>query len=237
LSHFNNEGFAVSRAIKLRDLVVLGLLREHPRYGYEIKMIIDHVMSHVIDVSSGSLYYGLKKLEERGLVQESAVEKVGRRPERSVYSITEEGNAFFADELPRVIFPQARPFFPLDLALYFFQFISAKEQARRLKMRKEYLQQSQSYLDDIAERFQKIAPRSHVYIVLHLKNYIVMEQQFIEQLLRELADHNAYQLDERDWREIKEELEEFKQRVRYETVSNGNGHAVAAVGVMPATGH
>jgi DNA-binding PadR family transcriptional regulator len=75
---------AVSRAIKLRDLVVLGLLREHPRYGYEIKMIIDHVMSHVIDVSSGSLYYGLKKLEERNLVEESAIEKVGRRPERSV---------------------------------------------------------------------------------------------------------------------------------------------------------
>ncbi len=41
----------MSKSVKLRDLVVLGLLKENTRYGYEIKMIIDNVMSHVIDVS------------------------------------------------------------------------------------------------------------------------------------------------------------------------------------------
>jgi DNA-binding PadR family transcriptional regulator len=212
----------VSRAIKLRDLVVLGLLREHPRYGYEIKMIIDHVMSHVIDVSSGSLYYGIKKLEERGLVQESAVEKVGRRPERSVYSITPRGNTYFVEELPRVIFPQARPFFPLDLALYFFQFIPGEEQSRRLKMRVEYLRLALGYLQEIEQRFREVAPRSHLYIVVHLRNYVVMEQQFIQQLLAELADGKAYELSERDKLEIGDELEDFKQRIRYETVASGS---------------
>jgi DNA-binding PadR family transcriptional regulator len=225
----------VSRAIKLRDLVVLGLLREHPRYGYEIKMIIDHVMSHVIDVSSGSLYYGLKKLEERNMVEESAIEKVGRRPERSVYSITEEGNLYLADELPRVIFPQSRPFFPLDLALYFFQFIPEKQQTRRLKMRLEYLQLSLGYLEEIEHRFKQIAPQSHVYIVRHLMNYVVMEQQFISQLLTELANDEIYDLDERDWVEIREELEDFKQKVKYETVAVGNGNGAVAHGV-PAAG-
>src|SRR5210317_737627 len=111
----------MGRAVKLRDIVVLGLLRENPRYGYEIKMIIDNVMSHVIDISSGSLYYGLKKLQERGLVEEASVEKIGRRPERSVYNITAAGNKYLDDELPRVVFPRAQPYFPLDLALYFFQ--------------------------------------------------------------------------------------------------------------------
>jgi DNA-binding PadR family transcriptional regulator len=224
----------MSRAIKLRDLVVLGLLREHPRYGYEIKMIIDHVMSHVIDVSSGSLYYGLKKLEERKLVEESSVEKVGRRPERSVYSITKEGNAYFEAELPRVIFPQARPFFPLDLALYFFQFIPDKQQTRRLKMRLEYLHLSLGYLDEIERRFKQIAPPSHVFIVLHLKNYVIMEQQFIQQLLSELAKAKAYDLDERDWTEIHEELEDFKKKVKYETVASSSAHTAVAHGVPAA---
>lgn len=223
----------MSRAIKLRDLVVLGLLREHPRYGYEIKMIIDHVMSHVIDVSSGSLYYGLKKLEERNLVQESAIEKVGRRPERSVYSITEEGNVYFEEELPRVIFPQARPFFPLDLALYFFQFIPSAQQARRLKMRQEYLQLSLGYLDEIEKRFKTVAPRSHVYILLHLKNYNLMEQKFIQQILDELVENDSETLDDRDWREIREELDDFKQKIKYETVAAGNGNGALAHG-MPA---
>jgi DNA-binding PadR family transcriptional regulator len=224
----------VSRAIKLRDLVVLGLLREHPRYGYEIKMIIDHVMSHVIDVSSGSLYYGLKKLEERNLVEESAIEKVGRRPERSVYSITEEGNAYLEDELPRVIFPQSRPFFPLDLALYFFQFIPDKQQARRLKMRLEYLRLSLGYLEEIESRFRQVAPQSHVYIVRHLMNYVKMEQEFIHQLLTELANSKAYDLDERDWVEIREELEDFKQKVKYETVATSINNGALAHGVPTA---
>lgn len=226
----------MSRAIKLRDLVVLGLLREHPRYGYEVKMIIDHVMSHVIDVSSGSLYYGIKKLEERGLVQESAVEKVGRRPERSVYSITPRGDAYFTEELPRVIFPQARPFFPLDLALYFFQFIPGEEQSRRLKMRAEYLRLALGYLKEIEHRFREIAPRSHLFIVIHLRNYVVMEQQFIQQLLTELVDGKAYELTERDRHEISEELEDFKQRIRYETVASSTGSQPVAGRVPTSTG-
>ena len=208
----------MSRTVKLRDLVVLGLLLEHPRYGYEIKMIIDHVMSHVIDISSGSLYYGIKKLEERGFVEESAIEKVGRRPERSVYTITEEGKVYFHAELPRVIFPQARPFFPLDLALYFFHFVPVKEQERRLRMRIEYLRLATAYIDQIEKRFRQVAPRNHLYIVLHLRNYIAMEQKFIDQLLHDVSGKTAYQLNQEDWEEIRGELEEFRSRIRYETV-------------------
>jgi DNA-binding PadR family transcriptional regulator len=208
----------MSRAVKLRDLVVLGLLQEHPRYGYEIKMIIDHVMSHVIDISSGSLYYGLKKLEERGYVEESSVEKVGRRPERSVYQITEEGRTYFREELPRVIFPQARPFFPIDLALYFFDFVPKGEQVRRLKMRIEYMRLAMEYIDEIEKRFREVAPPSHLYIVLHLRSYIQTEQAFIEQILSDMASGKDYELSQEDWEEVRSELEEFKSRIRYETV-------------------
>ena len=61
-------------------------------------LIIDNVMSHVIDISSGSLYYGLKKLQERGLVEESSVEKIGKRPERLIYTITTEGQEYLDAE-------------------------------------------------------------------------------------------------------------------------------------------
>jgi len=216
----------MSRSIKLRDLVVLGLLREHPRYGYEIKTIIDHVMSHLIDVSSGSLYYGLKKLEERRLVEECSIEKVGRRPERSVYKITETGRSYFERELPRVIFPQARPFFPIDLALYFFQFIQPHEQTRRLKMRLAYLGEAQKYLAEMKERFKSVAPASHVLIVTHISGYIDMEKVFIKQLLSELADSKAYELDARDREEVQRELDEFKTRIKYETVAAAPAVAV-----------
>ena len=208
----------MSKTTKLQDLVVLGLLNEKPRYGYEIKTIIDHVMSHIIDVSSGSLYYTLKKLREQNLVEESATEKVGRRPERSIYQITAEGKRLFEVELPGVIFPHARPFFPLDMALYFFQFIDDKSKVRRLKMRLEYLKMVVGYIDENEKRYTGSAPLSHLFILHHHRHYNRMEQEFHERLLKELVKGNSYTLDERDMAEVQHEYEAFQNRVRYDTV-------------------
>jgi DNA-binding PadR family transcriptional regulator len=202
--------------LKLRDVVVMGLLRQTPRYGYEIKMIIDGVMSHIIDISSGSLYYGLKKLEQQGYLEEASTEKVGRRPERSVYRITPRGEAVLNRELPRVIFPHARPVFPLNLALYFFDQIPPKEQARRLKMRFEYLSHADGLMDELNTKLDTVAPAGHLAIIRHIKRYIVMERDFIDELLSSTADGTAYQLDERDREEILEELDSFRQQLRYE---------------------
>ena len=203
--------------LKLRDVVVMGLLRQSPRYGYEIKMIIDGVMSHIIDISSGSLYYGLKKLEQQGFLEEASTEKVGRRPERSVYRITARGEAVLNRELPRVIFPHARPVFPLNLALYFFDQIPPKEQARRLKMRFEYLKFADELMDELYAQIDTVAPQGHLAIVRHIKRYIQMERDFISELLTSTADGHAYELDDRDHNEILEELESFKQQLRYES--------------------
>lgn len=205
-------------SVKLRDLVVLGLLTQQPRYGYEIKMIIDNVMSHVIDISSGSLYYGLKKLLARRLVEEDSVEKIGRRPERSVYRITEAGKQFFAAELPRVVFPRSRPYFPLDLALYFFQFIDKDEQARRLKMRQEYLKLVAKLLKQIKSHSQDAAPPNQLFIFTHLLRYISMEQGFIKELLEQLVCQPDFKLSNADKFEITKEFEGFKKHLKVETV-------------------
>ena len=37
----------MDKPTKLPELVVLGLLNEKPRYGYEIKTIVDHVMNSI----------------------------------------------------------------------------------------------------------------------------------------------------------------------------------------------
>jgi DNA-binding PadR family transcriptional regulator len=210
----------VDKPTKLPDLVVLGLLNEKPRYGYEIKTIIDHVMSHIIDVSSGSLYYTLKKLKEQELVEESAIEKVGRRPERSVYRITDKGKELLERDLPQVIFPHARPFFPIDLALYFFQFLDTKATSRRVKMRQAYLHKVLGYLEETEQKYAKAAPASHLFIIQHHKHFNQMEAGFLELMQKKLVKED-YKLSELDIAEVERELEMFKNRVRYETVLGG----------------
>jgi DNA-binding PadR family transcriptional regulator len=206
----------MSSSLKLRDLVVLGLLRERPRYGYEIKTIIDHLMSHIIDVSSGSLYYGLKKLLQEGLIDEASVEKVGRRPERSVYCITAQGEAMLSSEMPRVIFPQAHPYFQLDLALFFFDLMDPHDRAKRLAMRREYLSKAMVYLDEVEERYSSVSPKGPLYILMHVRHFFLMELEFIGKLLADLPEGAGLTLTSRELSEVHAEIESFKQHVRPE---------------------
>lgn len=206
----------MTSAIKLRDLVVLGLLSERPRYGYEIKTIIDHLMSHIIDVSSGSLYYGLKKLLQDGLIDEDSIERIGRRPERSVFKITALGQEVLARELPRVIFPQASPFFQMDLALFFFDLMDPHERAKKLAMRKLFLEQAITFLDEIDAQYSKQMRVGSKYILQHILKYIDMELEFIQSLLKDLPEGPAIKLSALDQAEIRAEIDGFKQQVRPE---------------------
>lgn len=109
-----------------QDLVLLGLLMERPLHGYEIRQIVDERMSHVASIPPGTIYYTLKKLERRGLVQH-APERAGNRPERRVYSITPEGRRVFRELLRESLFVEQRPFYRFDAALYFFEHIEEGE--------------------------------------------------------------------------------------------------------------
>ena len=42
-------------------------------------------------VSVGALYRELRSMEREGLIEAARTEKVGNRPERTVYAITDEG--------------------------------------------------------------------------------------------------------------------------------------------------
>jgi DNA-binding PadR family transcriptional regulator len=70
------------------DLAVLGLLREGPRHGYELKRQLSEY--GFWQVSFGSLYPALRRLEKGGLIE--AARMSGRRKE---YRTTADGEAEF----------------------------------------------------------------------------------------------------------------------------------------------
>jgi Fe2+ or Zn2+ uptake regulation protein len=53
-------------------LVILGLLRERPLYGYEIKQIIEEHMGDWTSIAFGSIYFALDKLAKEGFVEKVA---------------------------------------------------------------------------------------------------------------------------------------------------------------------
>ena len=74
------------------DFAILGLLREEPRHGYELKRALGDL--GFWQVSFGSLYPALRRLEKQGFIE--ATKGEGRR---KAYRVTEQGRIRFAEML------------------------------------------------------------------------------------------------------------------------------------------
>jgi len=72
------------------ELLLLALLEERPRHGYEMARLIETRSGGMISFRVASLYPMLYRLERRGRIEGRWVEKAGQR-RRRYYRITAEG--------------------------------------------------------------------------------------------------------------------------------------------------
>jgi DNA-binding PadR family transcriptional regulator len=73
------------------DLVILGMLAEQPRHGYELEeLIAARGVRNWTDIGFSSIYYVLKRLGKAGWVT-SSLEEAERGPARKVYRLTPTG--------------------------------------------------------------------------------------------------------------------------------------------------
>jgi DNA-binding PadR family transcriptional regulator len=129
-------------------LVILGLLRERPLYGYELKQIIEEHMGDWTNIAFGSIYFALKKLSEEGFVEQIAVEQEGNRPSRTVYQVTEAGQAEFLRLLREVWGEVERHYYAIDIGLAFAEALPGDEM-------KGYLEERIAQLEDILQHLAK----------------------------------------------------------------------------------
>ena len=79
------------------DLLILALVEDRPRHGYEIGRLIDQKSQGALRYHIGSLYPTLYRLEDAGLVEGRWVEKAGFR-RRRFYRLTPAGRKRLASE-------------------------------------------------------------------------------------------------------------------------------------------
>ena len=72
------------------ELLVLAMVEERPRHGYEISKLIEARSEGALSFHVASLYPMLYRLERRGWVEGRWVEKAGQR-RRRYYKLTGEG--------------------------------------------------------------------------------------------------------------------------------------------------
>lgn len=99
-------------------LAVLACLYERPMHPYECAQTLRSRDKHAsIRLNYGSLYKVVESLERRGLIRERETVREGRRPEKTIYEITEAGAREFVDWLSDLIAAPAKEYLQFEAAL------------------------------------------------------------------------------------------------------------------------
>ena len=122
--------------LSLSEQLILGILSEQPRHGYDIeKVIASRGMRKWTDVGFSSIYYVLERLEAKGL----ATSTDAQGNEKKQYSITDTGVSTLKSETKKLIAERkpANTHFMTGLAAS--HLISANELSNSLEQRKAEL--------------------------------------------------------------------------------------------------
>jgi len=88
----------------LMALIVLATLAERPSHPYELASLLRaRGKDQDVTIKWGSLYTVVQNLEKHGFIEATESTRQGRRPERTVYAVTEAGRAELLDWLQELI--------------------------------------------------------------------------------------------------------------------------------------
>ena len=123
------------------DMAILGLLKERPMHGYELKKRLSYMLGHFWTVSYGSLYPALKRLERAGDIERAYSVREKTR-HRNVYRVTRAGENDFIKLLGDTVtdnsFADDEKF---DLRMAFFQYLEPETRLKLLEKRVKYLKE------------------------------------------------------------------------------------------------
>ena len=90
---------ALARELKRgsTELLILALLEERDRHGYELARLIDERSRGAISFHAASLYPTLYRMEDKDLIEGRWVEKAGQR-RRRYYKVTAAGRKALASQ-------------------------------------------------------------------------------------------------------------------------------------------
>lgn len=124
------------RVSNLLALAVLACLAEKPMHPYEISTTLrTRGKDQSIKLNFGSLYSVVDSLAKHGLIEAQETVREGRRPERTVYAITEAGLAEFEDWLADLLSTPVREYTSLEAGLSLMAGLAPDEAARMLRER------------------------------------------------------------------------------------------------------
>ena len=181
-------------------LAVLVLLFERPMHPYEIGATLKmRRMEKSIKFRYGSLYTVIEGLQKEGWIAVKETVRDGRRPERTIYEITPEGLERMRAWLREMLGAPVKEYPQFEAALSFLPAIPPAEAVTLLEGRSRRLGAIAEEIRAVIEVVSKTVEPLFLVENEYRLGMIEAERQFIDNLLRRIADDQGYS---RTWKEF-----------------------------------
>lgn len=164
-------------------LLILGLLRGWDSHGYQLMDFLEKRLSYLVDLKKPTTYALLERLRRNGYVT-MTIEREGNRPERRVYQVTPEGEAYFFGRLRENLRSFARPRFPDAIGIYFLQALPPEEAEALLSERLSALEHE---LQEFRPKVSAHAGLAAQPVLDHYVTLLEAERVWLLSLLQMLA--------------------------------------------------
>jgi DNA-binding PadR family transcriptional regulator len=171
----------------LLALAVLALAAERPMHPYEMASLLRERGKHLsIKINWGSLYTVVGNLEKHGFIEATETVRAGRRPERTLYSVTEAGRAELRDWLRELLGTPEKEYRRFEAALSLLAGLPPGEVAELLSDRLRTLDAQVREHAALLEQWGKEIPRLFLIEAEYDLAMLRAEADWVRGLLREI---------------------------------------------------
>src|SRR5262249_44542548 len=131
-------------------LAILAMLWEAPMHPYRMQRLIkERGKDEVINVAQrASLYQTIQRLEREGLISAQQKIRDDRRPERTIYEITERGRAVALDWMRDILSTPAKDYPGFPAAISFLPLLTPDDALRQLELRAKAIEAELARMDE-----------------------------------------------------------------------------------------
>src|SRR5262245_44960622 len=117
-------------------MAVLELLHERDMHPYEMTQLMrERRVDYRVKLRPGSLYHTVERLEAQGIIEVVGTQRQGRRPERTVYALTESGRDVFLEQARAMLATPAQEYPQYPVALSAAAELDQADAIEQLRMR------------------------------------------------------------------------------------------------------
>ncbi len=169
-------------------LAVLALLSEAPMHPYRMQQLIkQRGKDEVINVRQrASLYQTIERLLRDGLIVAQETTRAERRPERTIYALTDRGRETVGAWLRAMLSRPAHEFPAFPAAIAYLPLLTPEDALRQLETRLGALEEEQARLDSQLDSVGPVLPRLFLLETEYLRAMLNAELAWVRCLVDDL---------------------------------------------------